>query len=141
MMAYMNQAKRDDWTTPTELFEDLDAVFGPFDLDAAATDENALCENYYTQETDGLAQEWFGQVFVNPPYGRVISKWVDKAIQEWDEKRPTGVVMLLPSRTGTRWFHRLNDHPDVEIVFLRGRLKFGGSSTSAPFDSMVVVFE
>ena len=140
-MAYMNAAKRDDWTTPTDLFDELEAEFGFFDLDAAASEENALCELYYTKEDDGLAQEWFGQVFVNPPYGRVISQWVEKAIQEWDNERPTGIVMLLPSRTGNRWFHALNDHPDVEIRFIRGRLKFGGSTTSAPFDSMVVVFQ
>lgn len=141
MAGYMNQAKRDDWTTPEDLFEELDLFFGPFDLDAAASDENALCDEYFTIETDGLAQEWFGQVFVNPPYGRIISRWVEKAIKEWDENRPTGIVMLLPSRTGNRWFHALNDHPDVEIIFLRGRLKFGGATNSAPFDSMVVVFE
>ena len=129
-MAYMNAAKRDDWTTPLDLFDELEAEFGFFDLDAAASDENARCELYYTEADDGLAQEWFGQVFVNPPYGRVISEWVEKAIREWTRSAPRGSScspvedwepLVPPQRPPRR-----RDH-------FRGRLKFGGATTSAPF--------
>lgn len=69
-----------EWSTPPDLFAELDAEFH-FDLDAASTDENALCERHYTKEDDGLAQPWDGNVWCNPPYGREIGKWVRKAAE------------------------------------------------------------
>lgn len=72
-----------EWETPPELFRRLDEQYH-FTLDVAATAENALCERYYTQETDGLSQSWQtnGAVWCNPPYGRNITKWVWKAYHE-----------------------------------------------------------
>lgn len=69
-----------EWTTPRDLFDELDAEFG-FDLDVASTDENALCERHYTESDDGLAQQWSGTVWCNPPYGREIAKWMRKAAE------------------------------------------------------------
>lgn len=139
MSGYMDQAKRDDWGTPMNLFDELEAEFGFFDLDAAASAENALCEQFYDVESNGLTSEWFGRVFVNPPYGRGLIHWVQKALDEHEKHGPILTVMLLPSRTCTRWFHLLYEHPDVELRFIKGRLKFGGSSTSAPFPSLLVI--
>lgn len=79
-----------------------------------------------------------GVTFCNPPYGREIGKWVRKAYEE-SKKGPT-VVMLLPARTDTKWFHDYI-YGKAEIRFIRGRLKFGGGENSAPFPSMVVVFQ
>ena len=76
-------------------------------------------------------------VWLNPPYGREIGRWVKKAWEE-SQKPGTVVVLLLPARTDTAWFHEYCRHGDV--VFVRGRLKFGGSRNSAPFPSMVVKF-
>lgn len=127
-------SKSDEWETPWDLFIDLHCEFG-FTLDPCATHENAKCEKYFTIEDDGLAQSWDGErVFCNPPYGRQISKWVKKA----SESRGL-VVMLLPARTDTVYFHDYI-YGHAEIRFLRGRIKFGDGKSSAPFPSMIVVF-
>ena len=126
-----------EYTTPRELYCRLNEEFA-FTLDPAATDENHLCEEYYTEEDDGLALPWYGSVFVNPPYGRGIIEWVRKCyIESLDHARV--VVGLLPSRTDTKWWHEYVMKAD-DIRFLRGRLKFGGSTNSAPFPSCVVVW-
>lgn len=137
-MAYIDKAKTVVWETPQQLFDALDSKYH-FTLDPCALPENAKCEKYFTPEDDGLSQNWGGQrVFCNPPYGRELGAWVKKAYEE-SRKPDTVVVMLIPARTDVAWFH---DYvlPHGEIEFLRGRLKYGGSKTSAPFPSMLVVF-
>lgn len=133
----MFSSKTDLWETPQDFFDELDAEFH-FTLDACALPENAKCARYCTPEQDGLSQPWTGVVWCNPPYGRNIGKWVQKAREE-NRRNNNYIVMLLPARTDTRWFH---DYilGKAEIRFVRGRLKFGGSKNSAPFPSMVVVF-
>lgn len=76
----MKSSLSNEWTTPRELFDELNAEFH-FTLDAASTDENALCEQHYTVDDDGLSQEWAGSVWLNPPYGREIGAWMQKAAQ------------------------------------------------------------
>ncbi len=134
----MFSSKTDLWETPQELFDRLNDGF-QFSLDVCATPENAKCEKYYTPEMDGLPQPWNGVCWCNPPYGREIGKWVRRA---WEASGVgSTVVMLLPARTDTRWFHDyLYRQRRVELRFLPGRLKFSGSKNSAPFPSMVVVF-
>jgi len=128
----------DMWETPQDFFDELDKEFH-FTVDVCATPENAKCVRYFTKEQDGLKQKWGGVAWCNPPYGRTIGQWVQKASQEAQDG--TAVVMLLPARTDTRWFHDyIYKKPNVEIRFVRGRLKFGGSRNNAPFPSMVVVF-
>lgn len=135
--AVMFSSNKDLWETPQEFFNKLDAEFH-FDLDVCAIPSNAKCQRYYTPEDDGLSQPWEGRVWCNPPYGRQISKWVQKAAQSAAEGAI--VVMLLPARTDTKWFHNYI-YGQREIRFVSGRLKFGGSKNSAPFPSMVVVFK
>jgi phage N-6-adenine-methyltransferase len=129
-------SRKDEWATPRDVFTELDAEFG-FDLDPCATPENAKCERFYTREQDGLAQPWLGHVFMNPPYGRDIGRWMEKA---WRAAQETAdvVVCLVPARTDTAWGH--NYVARGEVRFLRGRLRFGDASTGAPFPSAVVVF-
>ena len=130
-------SKTSEWETPQALFEALDAEFH-FTLDPCATPENAKCGRYFTKEIGGLAQSWAGEtVFMNPPYGREIGKWVRKAFEEW--RRGATVVCLLPSRTDTAWWH---DYcmKATEIRFIRGRVKFVGGKYAAPFPSAVVIF-
>lgn len=130
-------SKSDDWETPQLIFDALDVYFN-FTLDVCATAENAKCAKYYTPEQDGLAQDWLGEVcWMNPPYGREIGKWMQKAYEEG--QRPcTPVVCLVPARTDTRWWH---DYATKgEVLFLKGRLKFGNAKNSAPFPSAIVVF-
>ena len=127
----------DEWATPQEIFDSLNAEFH-FTLDAAATAENHKCERYYTAEQNGLKQSWGGEsVFLNPPYSQ-IAKWVEKAYRE-GTKDNTVVVMLIPARTDTRYFHNYILHRS-EIRFIKGRLHFNESKNNAPFPSMVVIF-
>lgn len=134
-------SKRVIWRTPPALYIGLDREFA-FTLDVAADDGNAVCDRYFTTATDALGQSWAGEVvFCNPPYGRELERWVEKAFTEASEYGAT-VVMLLPARTGNRWFHRWC-LPHAEVRFIRGRINFtlGGAGRSrAPFDSMVVIF-
>ena len=83
MNAALLSSKNMCWCTPQDFFDKLNAEFG-FVLDPAATDKTAKCSLYYTPETDGLSQSWDrgGAVFCNPPYGREIGKWVQKAFEE-----------------------------------------------------------
>ena len=129
-------SKTDLWYTPQDFYDKLDAEFC-FELDVCATDDNHKCAKYFTKETDGLSQDWQGVVWMNPPYGREIKAWMEKAYRSCVENRAT-VVCLVPSRTDTAWFQDFA--MKGEVRFIRGRLKFGGSKNSAPFPSAVVVF-
>lgn len=129
-------SKTEEWETPQDFFDMLDLCFC-FTLDVCATDENAKCLRYFTKKEDGLLQSWKGEtVWCNPPYGRKIKDWVKKASTE-----DAVVVMLLPARTDTSWFHDyIYNNVNADVIFLRGRLRFGNSKTCAPFPNMVVVF-
>ena len=134
----MFSSATDLWATPQSFFDQLNNEFR-FTLDPCATAENAKCRSFYTQEDDGLKQDWGGQiVFCNPPYGREIKKWVRKCYEE-SKKPNTVVVMLIPARTDTAYFHDYI-YKKSEVRFIRGRLKFGDAKNSAPFPSMVVIF-
>lgn len=128
--------KSDEYETPDDLFKRLNEEFD-FNLDPCATDENHKCEKYFTMSKDGLLQNWGGcRVFCNPPYSK-ISAWVKKCYEE-SLKPGTLVVLLIPSRTDTRWFHDYIWHR-TEIRFLKGRLRFNNMD-NAPFPSMIVIF-
>lgn len=159
--AVMFSRRSDEWETPQALFDALDGEFG-FMLDAAATHENKKGDEgtaYITAAEDALSVDWLewmkgddGEppwatwaVWLNPPYSR-CAEFVAKAAAE--SKKGCTVVMLLPARTDTRYFHDYiwdakghQPRLDVQIRFLKGRLKFGDAKDSAPFPSMVVVFK
>ena len=120
----MFSSKSELWETPQDLFDKLDQEFG-FSLDVCATQENAKCQKFYTPEQDGLKMPWEGTVWCNPPYGRQVGQWVRRAL--FAAVAGNTVVMLLPARTDTAWFHDyIYKRNGVEIRFLRGRLRFGG---------------
>lgn len=129
------------WETPPEVFNPLNERF-KFTLDPCCSPDTAKCEKFYTEQEDGLTQNWEGQtVFVNPPYGREIGKWVKKCAEE-GAKPNTVVVMLIPARTDTKYFHEHIYHK-AEIRFMKGRVKFlrgGQRIKSAPFPTMLVIF-
>ncbi len=113
------------WSTPTDVYRKLDDEFH-FTLDPCPLHA----------DFNGLAIDWEGSVFVNPPYGRQITEWIKKG----HESAMAGavVVMLIPSRTDTRWWH---DYVmDGDIRFIKGRLKFGDQKSGAPFPSAIVIF-
>lgn len=134
----MYMSNSNEWATPQSLFNKLDQEFH-FNLDPCSTHQNAKCEKHFTIDEDGLTQDWGGfNVFVNPPYGKEIAKWVKKS---WEEgrKKNTTVVMLIPARTDTSYFQDYI-YNRSEIRFISGRVKFGEGKGSAPFPSMIVIF-
>lgn len=118
----------DRWATPSDVYADLHREFS-FDFDPCPLDG----------EVDGTAPlfvEWTGKrVFCNPPYGPGIRPFLERAMEA------ELAVFLIPARTDTRWFHEIVLPHAKEIRFVKGRLKFGDSRSSAPFPSMIVVFE
>lgn len=128
-------SKTDLWETPQDFFDRLDAEFH-FATDVCALPSNTKCEHYFAPEQDGLQQDWTGTCWMNPPYGREIGKWMWKAYES--SMRGATVVCLVPARTDTAWWH--DYAAKGEVRFIRGRLKFGGHTNSAPFPSAVVIF-
>lgn len=137
----MFSSKKMDWETPQVLFEQLNRKF-KFDLDACASDENHKIDNYFTEKDDALVQKWGGNVFVNPPYGRSIGDFIKKAYEEHLRDPNRFIVMLVPSRTDTRyWQDYVIDKSTIK--YIRGRLKFevdGVATDAAPFPSALLVY-
>lgn len=136
-----------DYGTPHGFYDKLDREFH-FTLDVCASEWNAKCKDYFTVDDDALSKPWAGRCWMNPPYGRVIPKWIKKAYEESITNADL-VVCLVPSRTDTKWWW---DYCiKGEIRFIKGRLKFsprddfdywiGGGFTSAPFPSAIIIFE
>lgn len=129
---------RMDWETPNIFFSELNKEFG-FTLDPCCYHHTAKAKKFYTKQEDGLIQDWGGHtVFCNPPYGKEIGAWVKKCYLE-SLKPNTTVVLLIPSRTDTKYFHDWI-YNKGELRFVKGRLKFVGGKDSAPFPSLVVVY-
>lgn len=127
-----------EWYTPQHIIDRVLKVMGEIDIDPCSNDKdspNVPAAQYYTQEDDGLSFEWRGRIYMNPPYGREISDWVNHLVKEWDAGRTTEAIALAPARTDTVWFRWLRRFPRC---FVWGRLKFSESENSAPFPSMVV---
>ncbi len=126
----------DEWPTPLWLFEALSAEFA-FSLDPCATAANAKCRRFFCKAEDGLRQDWGREtVFMNPPYGRAIGGWVQKAFES--SQQGALVVCLLPARTDTRWWHDYVMRGEVRL--LRGRITFEGGVHPAPFPSAIAIF-
>ena len=138
----MFSSKTDLWSTPQDLFDSLNKEFN-FTLDPCADANNFKCSKYYTKEDDGLTKSWVNdRVFCNPPYGRKIGEWVKKGYysKQLSSNYNCIVVMLLPARTDTKWFHEYI-LGKADIRFLKGRLKFGNQKNPAPFPSMIVIYK
>jgi hypothetical protein len=169
----MLKSQRDDYGTPKDLFDALDAEFGPFDLDPCGQREHHYSAwkiesrggGFYdgsTEAMDGLVQPWYGKVFMNPPQGRGMLKWIERAVGQVELGNAELACGLLPVRTDTKWWQdyvlRGVHSDDIEasfetlagtrrgkriadgVLFLRGRVKFAGTKAGAPFPSAVVVW-
>lgn len=133
---------KQDWTTPKKLFNQINEEFH-FECDLAASKDNALCSKFFSQEDDGLSKEWNGVCWLNPPYGDKSSKmvdWIKKAYHDSQKNPNLTVVMLIPARTNTKWFH---DYcmKAAELKFICGRPKFGDSTHGLPQPLILVVFK
>jgi phage N-6-adenine-methyltransferase len=132
----MFSSEKQDWATPQKFFDEINRRFH-FTLDACADETNHKCEKYFTEEQNGLKQDWGKNVvFCTPPYNKIV-EWVKKCYHE--SRKGATVVMLIPNRTETRywedWIFGI-----ARIEFIPGRLKFGGSKNSAPFGSALVIY-
>lgn len=134
--ASLFSSNKDDWETPRWFFRALHEEFH-FTLDAAASMENRKVRNFFSIQQDAFRLRWRGRVWLNPPYGRGIDRWIEKAKRSAVEDDAT-VVVLIPARTDTNWW--FNHVRFGEVRFLKGRLKFEGAPTSAPFPSALVIF-
>lgn len=117
-----------DWATPKGVYDKLNKEFN-FNFDP--------CPLGGADFMDGLTIEWGASTFCNPPYGREIGKWTKKAIVE--HKKGKNVVLLIPSRTDTKWWQDDIMKAD-EIRFIKGRLKFGNATNSPPFPSALAIY-
>lgn len=130
-------SRTEEWETPKYVFTALNSKF-QFQVDVCATSENAKCKTYFDKSVDGLQRDWSPfRCWMNPPYGKNISKWMKKAFEE--SQRGALVVCLIPSRTDTKWWHDWVMRAS-EIQFVAGRISFGNEKQSAPFPSCIVIY-
>ena len=127
-----------EWYTPTYIVEKVNNILGTIDLDPCSpvnVTKRIVATKHFTVIDNGLNKEWFGSVYLNPPYGKEIGLWVNKALYEFYAGNMKSCIMLLPSRTDTRWFFSLGSFIKC---FVRGRIKFSNHKSSAPFPSVIV---
>lgn len=136
----MFTSKIEDYGTPQKLFDQLSRELGPFDLDPCATRKNSKCKIFYTKKEDGLKKDWSwaDKVFMNPPYGKNIRAWMEKALSS--SRNGTYVVCLVPARVSTAWWHDLVEGK-AHYHFIRGKIKFDGAPWSSPFPSAIVIYK
>lgn len=144
----MMSSERQDWATPPSFLEWLEERFGFIpDLDAAASADNHKAPLYFTEDQNGLFQEWFGKVWINPPFGSALPSWIDKAILESRRDEVECVFCLIPARTDTKYFHEKIARHASHIYFVKGRFEFRFDSAiknpkgCALFPSMLVIFD
>lgn len=112
----------DNWSTPNEIYNYYKSLgyYDPCPLYANDFDFKIIDKN----------------IFLNPPYSE-ISKWIDWIIENHYQTGKKASI-LIPARTDTKYFHKLLNAANVDIEFIKGRLKFGDSKQSAPFPSIIV---
>ena len=135
MTGYMTKSATDSWSTPKYVYDKLNSEFNFDDFDPCPLNENPLL--------NGLNIEWANTTFCNPPYSKLKTTkkhglgWIEKAhIEAQKGKR---IVLLIPARTDTQWFHDIILKWHYEIRYIQGRLKFGDAGNCAPFPSMVII--
>ena len=132
----MPLSDKNDFRTPEAVFRSLDEKFGPFTLDAAASNENTLTKKYFDIEVNSLKQDWKGKVWCNPPYvrqkdGTTIKDWVEKAWESVKSGIAETVVLLIPGYTSNYYWHNTIFPKASHLVFFRGRLDFTGPNQRA----------
>ena len=132
----MFSSKTDDWATPQQFFNNINKKYN-FDVDVCATPVNAKCSRYFTKKQDGLKQKWDGKCWCNPPYGRAIGLWLEKAYKS--SVLGAIVICLVPARTDTKWWNNWAVKGDIK--FIKGRLKFSDLGKPAAFPSAIIIFK
>ena len=133
-----------EWYTPQYLLQRVYKVF-PVSLDPCSNDKQTVnAEIHYTKEVDGLSMPWCGCVFMNPPYGREIGKWVTKFLEEWNNGNVQNAILLVPVKTDTNWWYKLSEYLSCWCA-IYGRVKFvspltGKQTTTGTFASAMILF-
>lgn len=130
--------QKDKWETPIYIFDELNDIYN-FTLDPCCEIHTAKCNKFYTEEDNGLIQEWSNEiVFVNPPYSRGnIDKWMEKCYNE--SSKGVTIVALIPVSTSSKWFHNYVWNKS-ELIFYKGRLRFNGAKFTAPFSNCLAIY-
>jgi len=140
----MMSSKHQDWATPPSFVKYVEDYFNiQFDLDAAASSSNHKAPNFFTIEDNSLFQSWYGNVWINPPFGQALGTWIDKIILENNRNTVKSIYCLIPCRPDTKYFHEKIIPNADEIYFIKGRFEFRRDLESrgcALFPSMLVVF-
>lgn len=137
-MGVHHQSDTAEWNSPGDIVSRAAKTLGRIELDPCADDDrspNVPADQHYTEADDGLAQPWQGRVYMNPPYGKVLPKWIEKLCQEHECDNVPAAIALVPARPDTAWFRQLRQYPRC---FIFGRLKFSDHENPAPFPSMAV---
>lgn len=135
----MISSKSNEWETPQEFFDKLNKEFH-FTLDPCCRKDTAKCSKYYTIKEDGLRQDWSKDIiFMNPPYGGHTGDWIKKALEE--SRKGAVIVCLIVSSTDRSYWHEYIFPYASQIRFIRGRIRFGKSKSTAPFASAVIIFD
>lgn len=143
---YHSSSKDHTWGTPDYIYEYAVNRWGSFQLDGAGSEENKKCDHVLTIERNALVGDWdiapgISNVWLNPPYGRSLLPFAEKVIEQVHTRKIIKrVVLLVPARTDTRWFNLLASNA-CEVVFFKGRIKFNGAESSAPFPSCFIVID
>jgi phage N-6-adenine-methyltransferase len=116
-----------EWYTPAKYIEAARKVMGGIDLDPASNavaQEIVRAGRYFTKDDDGLAQEWHGRVWLNPPYSRdLIRRFISKLVAEARAGNVTEAVLLVNNHSDTAWFHEAAGSCSA-FCSTRGRVKF-----------------
>lgn len=134
------KSKSVEYSTPLEIFNPLKEEF-MIALDVCASKENNKCPTYFTKEEDCLIQDWskyYGNAWMNPPWGRGMQKFVRKAREESFKGKT--IVCLLPVRSNTKWWHECIIDTKTEVRFLKGEIKFNGLPRGLWLPCAIVIF-
>lgn len=128
-----------EWGTPEWVWYPLSKTLDGFDLDpASGAESNPIAEERYNVEDNGLKQEWFGDVWLNPPYGRQHNpEWAEKVSEE--KANAETITALVPASTDTQWFQNNYTKADY-LTFIEGRISFDGGGGNATFPNVLCSF-
>tara|TARA_R110002020_G_scaffold170696_1_gene360502 strand:+ start:18 stop:533 length:516 start_codon:yes stop_codon:yes gene_type:complete len=138
-------SERQDWGTPRAFLEwlETDRSWTP-NLDAAASIRNAKAPHFFTEDDDSLSKDWFGDVWLNPPFGNELPKFMKKCAEQIKRKEVRSIMVLIPARTDTKWFHEIVMPHAYLIYLIKGRFNHVRSNAvegaNAPFPSMLVLY-
>ena len=133
------KSKSEEYETPNEIFKPLQKEFN-LRLDVCANDDNAKCQIYITKEMDALSSDWNYNFWMNPPFGRDLKKWVQKAYEESKKNKVNG-VLILPVRSNTNWWHKYIIETKAEVRFLKGETKFVGHERGLWLPFAIIIYK